>query len=429
MKMTTNKHISRYKILTLPFLLTISALLVACWNIATSGIVLLGHDHNRELRGDLVSSQPPRKEPAPSIQLQTMWDELESYSSSYETAPPRLITNFLIRRYQPEKEDDVDVEASIHVSTTETKLNNLKVCLDNWGGPASVAAHVSSEEEIQLLEAFIRKHKDGVLAKTNIHVFLERSFLPQKPWYPHNILRNLAMYNVVGNYFVALDVDLIPSRNSYPSIRALLESKADDGNNTTSVRELLKSRNVFVLPAFEVYAFNDNYRSFKNMIPKSRDDLLDMIKGTHPYAKAQMFHKNDWAACQRATHFPRWLAAAAASSSKNNNSAVAPRSHYEIRYEPDFEPYVLAYKPGIPRYWEAFRGYFFNKASWFVELDRAGYKFRVLSDSYVVHLNHRIGTNSHSEMKERNKPIFEEFLNNYLNHRYSKHNRTAEQGR
>jgi hypothetical protein len=41
---------------------------------------------------------------------------------------------------------------------------------------------------------------------------------------------------------------------------------------------------------------------------------------------------------------------------------------------------------------QEFRGYYWNEVSWFLELDRAGYKFRVLSDCYLVHLNHPIQT-------------------------------------
>jgi hypothetical protein len=53
-----------------------------------------------------------------------------------------------------------------------------------------------------------------------------------------------------------------------------------------------------------------------------------------------------------------------------------------------YEPYVLGYKPGIPHYWEGFRGFGFNKLSWFMELHYMGYQFGVLRDFFVIHLDH-----------------------------------------
>jgi hypothetical protein len=191
-----------------------------------------------------------------------------------------------------------------------------------------VSAHISSEEEIELLEAFIEQRKDGVLAKTNIHVVLEIFFMNRKPYYPHNMLRNLAIDNVAGDYLLNLDVDLvIPSDNSYPTIRSLLEeSKTEDVSShttttttSTTLREYLQRRNVLVLPAFEVFSKNDMSRSFKKMVPKSREDLLEMIEGTHPYAKAQMFHQSDQKKCQQATTFTRWLGGDDVAQTKKTN--------------------------------------------------------------------------------------------------------------
>merc|ERR1712127_842484 len=43
---------------------------------------------------------------------------------------------------------------------------------------------------------------------------------------------------------------------------------------------------------------------------------------------------------------------------------------------------------GVPKLWSRFRGYGFNKLSWFLQLDRAGYKFAVLRDYFVTHIGH-----------------------------------------
>jgi len=191
--------------------------------------------------------------------LQQMWDELGTYNANdvSNTAPPRFVTNYLTRRI---KESYMDIEAAVHISAQKDKLDNLLVCLEHWGGPASVAAYISSEEDIAELEAFLRKNRDGPLARTSLHVVLERSFdQSNKPFYPHNMLRNLAFEQVVGDYFLALDGDLIPGSNTYKDMLDLLYSNTLD--NTTSVREMLQRRQLFVLPAFEVF-FQKRYEPF-----------------------------------------------------------------------------------------------------------------------------------------------------------------------
>ena len=61
---------------------------------------------------------------------------------------------------------------------------------------------------------------------------------------------------------------------------------------------------------------------------------------------------------------------------------------YFIKYEARFEPYVLAYRHGLAQYWENFRGFGFNKGSWVMQMHYQGYKFAVLPNHFVVHMNH-----------------------------------------
>jgi len=84
-----------------------------------------------------------------------------------------------------------------------------------------------------------------------------------------------------------------------------------------------------------------------------------------------------------------------------------------------FEPYILGYRKGIPRYTESFRGFGMNKASWFQELDHAGYKYNVLMDYWVVHMNHYINRTKIDSDGARNNPFFGKFRS-YLGYRYAK---------
>ena len=93
---------------------------------------------------------------------------------------------------------------------------------------------------------------------------------------------------------------------------------------------------------------------------------------------------------------------------------------YGIEYKNVFEPYVLGYKRGIPRYCQDFRGYGYNKFSWFFEIHKAGYDFAVLRDLYVVHMNHPIPPlKQKNDMTEWNRGHWKKFKD-YLSKQYKK---------
>ena len=118
------------------------------------------------------------------------------------------------------------------------------------------------------------------------------------------------------------------------------------------------------------------------------------------------------------TNFPRYL--------KNETSVF-----YKIEYKNVYEPYVMGYRPGLPRYWEEFRGYGYNKFSWFFELHRACYEFGVLRDFFLVHMNHPMveRTQKHDQTED-NRDSWKRFKS-YLSHRYEQtcHALPAAQGK
>ena len=190
------------------------------------------------------------------------------------------------------------------------------------------------------------------------------------------------MTNVAGDFLVALDIDMIPSRNSYQEIKSLLSPYSQDvGTNTITITtiaeagigdsnpknsfvKMQKNRHVFALPVFGVHTKNNENKLFKKMVPKDKNDLLAMVNGNHTFAWAEPFHAH-FPPAQGATNYNKWINdASTILLSKNDNSGNG--YFYPIQYKFNFEPYALAYKPGIPRYWETFRGFYYNQAfgSW-----------------------------------------------------------------
>ncbi len=63
---------------------------------------------------------------------------------------------------------------------------------------------------------------------------------------------------------------------------------------------------------------------------------------------------------------------------------------YEINWEAEYEPYIIADKEALPLWDERFVGYGFDKVQHIAELHFAGFKFMVLPEVYVIHLDHGV---------------------------------------
>jgi hypothetical protein len=204
------------------------------------------------------------------------------------------------------------------------------------------------------------------------------------------------MAHIGSDYFVALDVDFIPSKDSYPGIVSMLRSNED-------IRKELHDHRVFVLPAFEIFPRKGETFASQDMVPTSKSHLKNMIRER----LADSFHRRHFPAGHSPTDFRRWLEEKNGGSNKEDDD----KSYYSIEYAQFFEPYILGYSPGIPHYWPHYRGFGSNKLSWFQELDRAGYSFGVLTDFYVVHLNHpRKASRKQQRKNEKIDTLFFEYL-------------------
>jgi hypothetical protein len=252
--------------------------------------------------------------------------------------------------------------------------------------------------------------------RTTFHVLLERSTTTGLA-YSHNRLRNMLLHYSRYDYFVALDVDFIPTRNIYKGLLEMIrqppallappppgidnktdsDSDSDSDNIMNDVVQMLHRHTVFVLPSFHMDPLENHTFATPDMLPQNRDELLQMYKnGTvQDYTKRKLSHG--------ATGYYHYT--------------KVKEPYYKIHPNRYFEPYVLGYRRGIPNYWEDFRGFGFNKQSWCWELIMAGYQYSVLRDFYLVHLNHPLSKRQ-QHSRHKNKPIWYEF-NHYLKDRYN----------
>ena len=321
--------------------------------------------------------------PSLGASLRNLWQQLQNDTPPGNTSK-KVFAHLKPRDPSPRESNDIVLVT--HCSLF--KLENFLVQLQYWNGPASLALYMNHLEgettarggdAIDLFETFLRDHHE-TLRQTSIHLLMEytnsEDGLPLP--YPHNPLRNLAMDNSDSDYILALDVDFIPNPpDAYNKLLSTLHA-----NNSSLATEMRKNNRLMVLPAFEVYASPNKTVATPDQLPTSKEAMYNKVKSK----RAESFRFHRYPLGHGPTNFARWAKPVARPNSKTDQFANS--AYFPIIFRPGFEPYVLAYRPGIPRYWNGFRGFGQNKLSWFQELHRAGYLFGTLWDFYVVHLQH-----------------------------------------
>ena len=252
--------------------------------------------------------------------------------------------------------DDVTLLTHLSVNKLETLLRQVA----RWQGPVSAAVYISSDQQLEEFTRFVSHHHDNALQQTTFHIFMETPAHPKG--YPHNILRNLALDYMETDYFLALDSDFVTTTDCHNRLVSYLAKDP--------FKSLLQSKTVVVLPAFEMRRNAPNI----SMVPNSKEEVIQQVKlnVTAP------FQIDQYAPGHLATNYTKWLD----SVSGNGANDIT----YPIEYAAQYEPYIMGYRHGIPKYWKAFRGYYFNKASWLAEIHFAGFRYAVFHQEFVVHV-------------------------------------------
>ncbi len=99
-------------------------------------------------------------------------------------------------------------------------------------------------------------------------------------WYPQNMMRNVARQNILTNYQITLDVDIMPC----PKMSEGLHKFLSNGSIFT---------NALVVPTYEI--------SRKVSFPQTKSELVSLAKK----GMAQPFHKDVYLPNQNATNFPK----------------------------------------------------------------------------------------------------------------------------
>lgn len=249
-----------------------------------------------------------------------LFDSLPFTNSTF--SKPLVLRNFIRRERILNKTDIV-----LSTQTSTHKFNSLYHQLFYWNGPASIAVYIKRKEDLLQLARFTKEYAD-LLTEASFHLVMEKTNMS----FPANILRNVALEGIESFYFVAMDVDLIPlPKDCYSKLYTTM-SKVNIADRT---------KTLFVLPAFSLLPENGSKYANASEVPKTKRKAVSMIRR----GRVEQFWRRKYPQGHAPSRYPAWMKAG--EDSKDYYRLFLTKTQSQ-----SYEPYVLGFKPGVPRYWE-----------------------------------------------------------------------------
>eukprot|EP00945_MAST-04E_sp_MAST-4E-sp1_P003321 g3321.t1 len=266
-----------------------------------------------------------------------------------DNGPFHVINNFLAATQNPDKSD-----ITLVTQLSADRLQRIQQIARVWKGPISAAVYATKKDNFEATRLILSLWQKSELVRTHvdIHLVTRDAYMADAP-YPINMLRNVAWEHARTDQLFLLDVDFIPN----PGMREYVK---DLFPKLRRIKGLEKA--AYVVPAFGA--------STIKKWPRDRPDLVRLInlKVVKPVHAAKL------EAAHGATNYKRWY--------KTKNP-------FQILYELFFEPYVVVSKD-MPRYDQRFSGYGHDKSSHIFDLYMQDYKFIVLPEAFVIHIEHGV---------------------------------------
>lgn len=258
----------------------------------------------------------------------------------------RTIPFYTTSKYKRGKHD-----VTLITQVSVDRLFRVQNMAESWEGPISAAVYMKNDTLEMLIIDELVKTSNAVDQYVDFHILFAN-----KTRYPVNNLRNLALTKARTSFVMILDADFVTSKNMH-------EYLSEVGKRSNMLEE---SRLAYVIPAF-----SSSLRLHK--IPKTKQELLITIQDD----TVEIVNKRPCKKCHGPTDYENWY------------TATEP---YEAEYRWIYEPYLMLNKDNLAELFdERLKGYGFDKNTHVFALATAGYRFFVLPEPFVIHLNHDQG--------------------------------------
>lgn len=242
------------------------------------------------------------------------------------------------------------MQLTLAIPMTADRVLRLETISSSYGGaPVAAAVLVRDEHEARIF-THIWRRRPWLFKHVDVTFVYVPPYFLQEELLPINALRNVALQLTVTEFVMMLDVDMTPAAETFSCFR-------DDAGKMLSGLLPVNGRRMLTLPVFvpDVHV----------KPAATKDDILHQL---HHRAATTYCHNS-----QKAAKIDRWY------------KAEAP---YQVHFTTNFEPYGICRRSEYLLYDERFVGYGFNKISWAWNAELRGVHMILLSNSFLLHLNH-----------------------------------------
>lgn len=321
---------------------------LSSFHSSPSSASVMNHGHAAILPQEVEDEK--NKSDGNSVNSKNNISRLDEEDPCYEFRKARITEYrthlyYMDYNYTSAPEDEVN-DVTLVAQLSMDRLQLIESLCKHWQGPISLSLYMS-DSEVQQFYSYVME-SETLRERRNIgyHIVYKDG-----SYYPINILRNVALSQVVTPYVFLTDVDFLPSFTLYEYLK---RSISDMGLVT-------RKETALVVPAFETQRYRINF-------PRSKSELLAMLDMGTLFT----FRYHVWTRGHAPTDYLKWRTATTA---------------YQINWEPDFEPYIVV-RRDVAQYDSRFVGFGWNKVSHIMHLHAQGYHFFVLPDAFIIHMPH-----------------------------------------
>ncbi|KAF8974104.1 hypothetical protein BGZ46_009777 [Entomortierella lignicola] len=279
-------------------------------------------------------------------------DKIIEVSSSrhWETEPAIVHT---IRPKKSFSKRDVSMVAQFSIS----RLDRFESARAVWDGPISAVIYLPTNTDIvELQKYFERPGKLALYDSVTLTIVKPNYSLGTHKRYPINHLRNIGIQTTSTDYIYVIDADFVPSTKLYSFAVATLIPLFEKAVHPVA----------YVVPCLAIKI------DYKGRYP-------DTIKELQPLMNSGKAYITD----PRAGHGPTFT------SLFMNQPIFGNTPAYEVCYESQWEPYYIVKRDwAMPYYDERFKNQGGDKQSHALLLNALGYKFLVIRDHFMYHMDH-----------------------------------------